>query len=387
MNKLILKTLAAVCVLGVTAGSCTSKKNNQMKSTSNTDNELTMLVGTYTSGTSKGIYSYRFNQEDGANTPLSEVEIGNPSYLTPSADGKFVYAVSEFNDDRAAANAFAFNKEDGTLRLLNSQKTGGEDPCYILFTDNNVVTANYNGGSISVFPVAKDGSLLPASEVLEFEGSGLDEVRQEKAHLHYVSITPDGKYLFANNLGADWIHKFNINPDANAENKEKFLIEGTPAAFEVKAGSGPRHLAFAPNGKFAYLINELSGTVIAFEYKDGTLNEIQTIVADTLGAQGSGDIHVSPDGKYLYASNRLKGDGIAIFSIHPENGLLTKAGYQLTGIHPRNFIITPNGKYLLVACKDSNVIQVFARNETTGLLTDIKKNIKIDQPVCVKFVP
>lgn len=387
MNKLIFKTLAAACIVGMTAGSCTSKKKNQMKTTPHTENELTMLVGTYTSGTSKGIYSYRFNQEDGTSTPLSEVEIGNPSYLTPSTDGKFIYAVSEFNDDRAAANAFAFNKEDGTFRLLNSQKTGGEDPCYILFTDNNVITANYNGGSISVFPVAKDGSLLPASEVLEFEGSGLDEVRQEKAHLHYVSITPDGKYLFANNLGADWIHKFNINPDANAENKEKFLIEGNPAAFEVKAGSGPRHLAFAPNGNYAYLINELSGTVIAFKYKDGTLDEIQTIVADTLGAQGSGDIHVSPDGKFLYASNRLKGDGIAIFSIHPENGLLTKAGYQLTGIHPRNFIITPNGKYLLVACKDSNVIQVFERDVKSGLLTDIHKDMKIDQPVCIKFVP
>lgn len=387
MNKLILKTLAAACAIGMTAGSCTSKKKNQMETNLNDDKELTMLVGTYTDGTSKGIYSFRFNQEDGSATPLSEIEVGNPSYLTSSDDGKFVYAVSEYNDERAAANAFAFNKVDGTFRLLNSQKTGGEDPCYILFTDNNVITANYNGGSISVFPIDKDGSLLPASEVLEFEGSGLDEVRQEKAHLHYVAITPDGKYLFANNLGADWIHKFNINPNANADNKEKFLTEGNPYAFEVKAGSGPRHLAFAPNGNYAYLINELSGTVIAFEYKDGTLNEIQTIAADTLGAQGSGDIHVSADGKFLYASNRLKGDGIAIFSIHPENGMLTKVGYQLTGLHPRNFIITPNGEYLLVACRDSNIIQVFERNEATGLLTDIKKDIKVDKPVCVKFVP
>ena len=121
----------------------------------------------------------------------------------------------------------------------------------------------------------------------------------------------------------------------------------------MKAGSGPRHLTFSPNGHYAYLINELSGTVIAFEYKDGDLKEMQTIAADTVNAQGSADIHISPDGKFLYASNRLKADGIAIFNIHPDNGMLSKAGYQLTGIHPRNFIITPNGKYLLVACRDS----------------------------------
>ena len=146
-------------------------------------------------------------------------------------------------------------------------------------------------------------------------------------------------------------------------------------------------MTFAPNGSYAYLINELSGTVIAFEYNDGELKEIQTIAADTVGAKGSGDIHISPDGKFLYASNRLKADGLAIFSIHPENGMLTKVGYQLTGIHPRNVIITPNGKYLLVACRDSNVIQIYERDTDTGLLTDIRKDIKVDKPVCIKFVP
>lgn len=385
-NAYLFKTLAAICVIGLTAGSCTSKGKSQMETTSKENNELTMLVGTYTNGaTSKGLYSFRFNEADATTTPLSDIEIENPSYLTPSADGKFVYAVSEFNDERAAANALAFDKEKGTFRLLNSQKTGGEDPCYIINYGNHVITANYSGGSISVFPVAEDGSLLPASEVLEFEGSGADKERQEKAHLHCVCITPDGKYLFADNLGTDEIHKFIINP--NAEKGEDFITDDTQPSHEVKAGSGPRHLTFAPNGKFAYLINELSGTVIAFEYKDGDLEEIQTIAADTVGAKGSGDIHVSPDGKFLYASNRLKADGLAIFSIHPENGKLTKVGYQLTGPHPRNFIITPNGKYLLVACRDSNAIQVFERNTDTGLLTDIHKDIKVDKPVCIRFVP
>lgn len=383
----IFNSFAAVCILGISISSCTSKKKTHMETTGTTENELTMLVGTYTSGTSKGIYSFRFNEKDGIAVPLSEVEIENPSYLVPSADGKFVYAVSEFNDERAAANALAFDKEKGTFQLLNSQKTGGEDPCYIITNGKNVVTANYSGGSISVFPIAKDGSLLPASDILKFEGSGVDKERQEKSHLHCIRITPDGKYLFADNLGTDQIHKYVINPNADITNQESFLKEGQPAAYKVKAGSGPRHLTFAPNGNYAYLINELSGTVIAFEYKDGNLKEMQTIAADTVGAKGSADIHISPDGKFLYASNRLKADGIAIFRIHPDNGMLTKTGYQLTGIHPRNFIITPNGKYLLVACRDSNVIQVYERDADTGLLTDVHRNIKIDKPVCIRFVP
>jgi 6-phosphogluconolactonase (cycloisomerase 2 family) len=350
------------------------------------DQELTMLIGTYTSGTSKGIYSFRFNQETGKATPLSYATVENPSYLTPSADGKFVYAVSEFNDARAAAYAFAFDKSNGTFRLLNSQKTGGEDPCYILTNGNYVITANYSGGSISTFPLAKDGSLLPPTAIIKFEGNGPDKVRQEKAHLHCVRITPDGEYLLADNLGTDQIHKFKINPQANASNKAPLLEVGTPNAYTVAPGSGPRHLTFAPDGHHAYLINELSGAVIAFKYQKGELEEIQAIAADTVGGKGSADIHISPDGRFLYASNRLKADGIAIFHI-AQNGMLTKVGYQLTGIHPRNFIITPNGKLLLVACRDNNVIQIYDRNATTGLLTRRPEEITIDKPVCICFVP
>lgn len=383
----MLKTIATICVIGMAASSCTLKRAARTENTEEADPELTMLVGTYTSGESNGIYSFRFNEETGVTTPLSETEVENPSYLVPSADGKFVYAVSEFNDERAAANAFAFDKDNGTFRLLNTQQTEGEDPCYLITNGKNVITANYSGGSISVFPIAKDGSLLPASEIVKFKGSGADRERQEKPHLHCVRITPDGKYMLANDLGTDQIHKFIINPDADAKNEELFLKEGIPAAFKVKAGSGPRHLTFSPDGNHAYIINELAGTVIAFEYNDGDLKEIQTIAADTVNAKGSGDIHISPDGKFLYASNRLKADGIAIFSINPENGLLTKVGYQSTGIHPRNFIITPNGKYLLAACRDSNVIHVYERDADTGLLTNIHKDIKVDKPVCVKFVP
>ncbi|MDD3036737.1 lactonase family protein [Bacteroides sp.] len=385
----MFKTLATICAIGMAATSCTPQKMTRQENSEDLNHELTMVVGTYTTGDSKskGIYSFRFNEDDGTTTPLSEVAIENPSYLTPSPDGKFIYAVSEFNDERAAVNALAFDKEIGTFRLLNTQKTKGGDPCYLITNGKNVVTANYSGGSVSVFPISKDGSLLPTSDVIQFQGSGIDKERQEKPHLHCVHITPDGKYLFADDLGTDQIHKFIIHSNAGSENKETFLKEGDPISFQVPAGSGPRHLTFSPNGKYAYLINELAGTVIAFQYTDGILKETQVIVADTVGAKGSADIHISPDGKFLYASNRLKADGIAIFRICPNDGTLTKVGYQLTGIHPRNFIITPNGKFLLVACRDSNAIQVYERNPETGLIKNRYKDIKIDRPVCLKFIP
>lgn len=381
----MIKTIISICATGILATSCTSKKTTEQP-TITTDSELTMLVGTYTSGSSKGIYTFRFNEESGIATSLSSAETLNPSYLIPSEDGKFVYAVNETTKDAAAVSAYAFDKAKGTLRLLNSQKTMGADPCYLTTNGKNVVSANYSGGSISVFPIAKDGSLLPASEVIEFEGSGPDKERQSTPHLHCVRITPDGDYLLADDLGTDQIHKFKINRNANADNQEAFLTKGTPEAFKVAPGSGPRHLIFSRNGKFAYLINEIKGTVIAFQYNNGMLNEIQTIAADTVNAQGSGDIHISPDGKFLYASNRLKADGIAIFKIDPNEGTLTKTGYQPTGIHPRNFIITPNGKYLLVACRDTNTIEVFKIDPNTGLLTDTQQYIKVDKPVCLKWV-
>ncbi|WP_321330713.1 lactonase family protein [uncultured Bacteroides sp.] len=381
----MIKKIISICLIGILVG-CQSKKTAQ-ENNKTANGELTMLVGTYTpAGADAGIYTFRLNTETGTVTPLSKAKASNPSYLTPSADGKFIYAVSEQADETAAVNAFAFDKEKGTLKKLNEQKTMGTDPCYVITNGKNVVTANYSGGSISVFPIQKDGSLLPASSVFTFEGSGPDSVRQKTPHLHCVRITPDGKYLFADDLGSDKIRKFNIDPQADATNKKPFLSIGTPSSFKLAAGSGPRHLTFAPNNRFAYLISELSGKVTAFEYADGQLKEFQSIAADTVGAHGSADIHISPDGKFLYASNRLKADGVAIFRINEANGMLTKVGYQLTGIHPRNFIITPNGKFLLVACRDSNVIQLFKRDSDTGLLTDTQKDIKLEKPVCIKFV-
>lgn len=393
MRKYILFSVFAVLSLI----SCKQKTNvdnsnidpsdttNMSAETISDETSLYLLVGTYTTGESEGIYVYQFDTVSGFSKYKSVVKVINPSYLTINKEGTHVYSVSETGDAKAAANAFVFDKKDGTLKLLNSQLTGGADPCYIELdkTGKHVVTANYSGGSITAFNINGDGTLTTAAQLIRFTGKGADAERQKAPHLHCVRYSPDGKYLFADDLGTDKIHKFGINES----NEGNYFKVGTPAAFDVAPGSGPRHLDFHPNGKYAYLINELSGAVIAFNYdaNAGNLTQIQTIQADTLGAKGSADIHVSPDGKFLYASNRLKGDGIAIFSINQADGKLTKVGYQETGVHPRNFVITPNGKFLLVASRDNDVIQIFLIDRVTGLLENTYKDIELDMPVCLKF--
>ncbi|MCL1674491.1 lactonase family protein [Elizabethkingia meningoseptica] len=349
----------------------------------NNKNEMYMLAGTYTAKGSKGIYVYKVNTETGKSRYVSEIAVEDPSYLVFSKNGKYVYTVTEKEDQKnSKVNAFSFDKKTGKLSFINSKPAGGGAPCHINVSPDGkrIITANYMGGSITEYAVNNDGSLGDTTQNIEFSGNGADKERQTQPHLHFVTFTPDAKYLFADDLGTDKIYKYQLDTKGN-----RLLSEGTPSAVKVKEGSGPRHLTFHPNGKYAYLITEISGDVIAFNYKDGNLSEFQTVKADTLNARGSADIHISPNGRFLYASNRLKGDGIAIFSINPQNGSLTKAGYQPTGIHPRNFVITPNSKLLLVANRDSDQIQVFKIDSKTGLLKNTNQDIKLSMPVCLKF--
>lgn len=368
--------------------SCTNKSttpvNNSLANDSlSNENKMYMLVGTYTSGESNGIYVYKLDTVQGTSTYIGEVNVDNPSYLVLDPSEKYVYAVTEDEGkETSAVNAFSFDKKNGKLTFINKALTEGGAPCFINIDTNgkNIVTANYLGGNISTFTVNSNGGVESPAKVINFQGKGVDTQRQEQPHLHSVQFSPDYKYLFADDLGTDKIYKFDVNAKGG-----EFLTKGIPESFSVKAGSGPRHLAFHPNGKYAYLITELSGDVIVFDYADGNLKEKQTIKADTLGAKGSADIHLTPDGRFLYASNRLEGDGLAIFSVSPENGTLTKVGYQETGIHPRNFAITPNGNFLLVANRDSDNIEVFKINQKTGLLENTGFNIELDMPVCIKF--
>ena len=240
----------------------------------------------------------------------------------------------------------AIRLEKEKMSWMNSRLTQGGAPCNITIDPSGefVLTTNYMGGSITVFPLDKEGALGEVSHVIP------------------------------------------INQVTERSNGASLLNESKRVDVPLEPGSGPRHICFHPDKPFAYLINELSEKVTAFSYAEGQMAITQYIEADTVGARGSADIHVSPDGRFLYASNRLKADGVAIFSIDSLNGSLTKVGYQLTGRHPRNFAISPNGKYLLVASRDDNVIQIFRRDASTGLLKDTGKEIRTSRPVCLKFL-
>ena len=219
--------------------------------------------------------------------------ISNPSFLTPSADGSRVYAVGEDEGVSSTANALSFDRAKGTLSLINSQPTNGGAPCNITLSskEDYVLTANYMGGSITVFPLGNRGEIL-AGDTLTFTGSGPDKERQAQPHLHSVLFTPDNRLLLANDLGTDCIHVFPVN------NKKNGNLLNRTESYDVRLapGAGPRHTCFAPDGKHAYLITELSGDVIVLSYDEMKLDTIQTIKADTLAARGSADIHISPDG-------------------------------------------------------------------------------------------
>ena len=371
-----MKRFLIGCIGTLLLGACTSVKQKE------TMENMYLMVGSYATPQEEGIKVYAWNHKEGEAIYLSGLKgISNPSYQVVSADGSCVYSVGEDEGLTSMAHALSFDKVDGKLTLMNAQLTQGGAPCYINITPNgkSVITANYMGGNISLIPVETSGRLSENVSTFDFEGVGADWGRQSQPHLHCVEFTPDGKFLVANDLGTDKIHVFPLTSDGELDKEKTFDVELEPA-------SGPRHICFSKDGRFAYLINELSGKVTALAYDGQTLTPIQYIEADTVGARGSADIHLSPDGKFLYASNRLKADGIAIFSVDDETGMLTKIGYQLTGIHPRNFVMTPDGKYLLVACRDSNVVQIFRRDAETGLLEDTGKKIETSRPVCLKFI-
>lgn len=389
----MIRKITALLLIIFSITSCNIKSDNNADSNSETDQNLIqemdqmyMLVGTYTSNEgSRGVYVYKFDTNLGKSDSVSMVEVANPSYLTLSPDEKFVYAVGENGEDDSYAHSFSFDKESGQLSLLNSQLTQGSSPAYITIDAqaNNVFTANYSGGSLTQFSVNKDGTLSPLTNLYEFEGEGKDPIRQQQPHLHSVRYSPDGSYLFATDLGTDRIYRY--KSVMSVFEGQPAILQSDTAIFSTPAGTGPRHFDFHPNGLYFYLLGELSGEVIVYDYNMGDLNQKQRIEADSVGAQGSADIHVSPNGQFLYASNRLEADGVAIFSIDSQDGKLNKVGYQNTAKHPRNFAITPNGKFLLVAGRDDNVIEVYSIDKETGLLTNTHQDIVIDKPVCIKF--
>ncbi|MDB5200502.1 MAG: lactonase family protein [Chitinophagaceae bacterium] len=348
-----------------------------------------LFIGTYTGSGSKGIYVYTFDASTGkAQWVSNTADVVNPSYLAIAPGGSFLYACTEtITANAGGVSAFRFDRVKGNLTFINKQSSGGDNPAYVSVHKSGkwVIPGNYSGGSLSAFPVNADGSLQPYSQLVQHTGKGINKQRQEKAHVHSTVFSPDENYLFAPDLGMDKVMVYKFNASA-----QQPLQPASPPFVSTEPGSGPRHFIFHPNKKWAYLIEEMAGKVIAYNYKNGLLDAIQQIVthADTAkGDFGSADIHISPDGNFLYTSNRGNENNIAIFSINRTTGLLSLAGFQSTmGIQPRNFTIDPSGKYLLVANQKTGNIVIFKRDIKTGLLQYTGEQINVPQPVCLKMI-
>jgi 6-phosphogluconolactonase len=345
-----------------------------------------LLVGTYTRGRSTGIHVYDFNKKDGSVKIIDSVQTPNPSYLAVAPNQKFVYAVSETQRGNFSGKirAFSFDNKTGKLNFINEEPSVGDNPCYIIVdkTGKWVVDANYTSGTLSVLPIKADGSLGEAVSSVQHYGHGTNPQRQEGPHVHSTVLSPDNKYLFVQDLGIDKIIEYSFNDKTGAI--------AAKDSVKLKDGSGPRHFTFHPNGKWAYLVQEMGGTVTAFNYQKGKLNSIQTISSLPSNFNKfftNADIHVSSNGKFLYTSTRDSANIITIFRIDQKTGKLSIVGHQsVLGKTPRNFNFDPSGNYLLVANQNSDNVVIFKVNHQTGLLTDTGNRIDVGNPVCIKWI-
>ncbi|SAK49448.1 3-carboxymuconate cyclase-like protein [Caballeronia calidae] len=362
-----------------------------------------LLIGTYTGGgKSEGIYVYRFDTGSGELSRIASAQTVNPSYLVVSRDRNYVYAVNELPGDngpatqRGGVSAFRFDRASGQLSFLNRVSSDGNDPCYLAISPDGkyLLTANYSvasnpGGSFAVFPLTADGHVGTSVLTVHHEGGGPVKGRQDNAHVHSTVFSPDGKYLFAQDLGVDKVYGYRYTPDPSASSRG--LFGPTEARYTpIKPGSGPRHLIFDESGRHAYLTTELNASVLVFDYRDGNLTQVQAvsmIAPGFRGKIGGGAIHLSPDGRFLYATNRGDANELVAFSVDPQNGHLKLIKrYPTLGKTPREFAIDPTGRWLIVGNQESDSAYFFRRDPQTGELASDPKRLSIGSPVDFKFV-
>ena len=355
--------------------------------------KLWVYLGTYTGPKSKGIYRSQLDLATGKLTPPElATETVNPTFLAIHPNQRFLYAANEIGDyngtKAGAISSFALDGSSGKLTLLNQQSSGGGGPCHLVVdpTGKCVLAANYGGGSVAALPIGSDGRLAEASAFVQHRGSSVNEKRQKAPHAHSINLDPAGRLAFAADLGLDklLIYRFDLQRGT--------LEPHEPEAVAVAPGAGPRHFAFHPSGRYAYVINELNSTITAFRYDAGrgTLIELQsegTLPVDFKGNNSTAEVQVHPSGKFLYGSNRGH-DSLAIFSIDAESGRLTSLGHQSTGGKtPRNFGIDPTGNYVLAANQGTDNVVVLKVDAQHGTLTPTGEEIKVPAPVCVKMLP
>lgn len=340
-------------------------------------------------GDAQGIYRSTLDLETGRlSAPTLAAESQSPGFLAIAPDGEFLYCVSRSVDAEGkpygAVQAYAI-ADDGSLRRLNEQSSGGAGPCHLVVDQSGrcVLVANYSGGSVAALPIKPDGSLGKPATVIEHEGSSVNEQRQQAPHAHSINVSPDNAFAFAADLGTDDVFVYKLDPAA-----AKLTAHGSA---KVAPGSGPRHFAFHPDGKQAFVINELLSTITAFDYDaaNGTLTAAQTIGTlpeDFSEPNTTAEVQVHPSGKFVYGSNRGH-DSITVFARDAETGRLKFVEHEpIRGKTPRNFGIDPTGRYLLAAGQNSNSVAVFRINQETGELDYAESEIEVPSPICVKFL-
>lgn len=351
----------------------------------------TIYIGTYTSGESEGVYIARMNTSTGAlKITGSARHSANPSFLAIDPQGRYLYAADEIQEFEGkpcgAVTAFAIDRANGGLRHLNRQFSHGGAPCYVMVDKSarHVLVANYSGGNAAVLPIHSDGSLGEATSVVQHEGSSINEERQEAPHAHSILLDAENGHAFVCDLGLDRVMVYAYDGEAGR------LGRADTPWVSVKPGAGPRHLAFHPDGKSAYVVNELDSTLTVFAYgaKFGRLTERKTVsmLPDDFSGENSGaDVHVHPTGRFLYASNRGH-DSIAVFAIDDRDGGVTLIQHESTqGEFPRNFAIDPSGTFLLAANQKSDSIVSFRINPDSGRLSPTGHRLEVPIPVCVRF--
>ena len=366
-------------------------------------NEMLVYVGTYTEpirfGTGKilegkgdGIYLYRMDPATGALELDSKTTgVVNPSYLAVHPTQRFLYAVNELKTyedwPTGTVSAFAVDAKTGKLEFLNKRLTHGTDPCHVAVdgAGRHIFVANFMSGSVCVLPVRADGSLGEASDFVQHLGSGIDPVRQRGPHAHSVTLDRADRFALVPDLGLDKLMVYRFD-------RTRGMLEPHVVAWiKLKPGAGPRHVAFHPGGRFAFLINELDSTlvVLAFDAKKGVFQVLQVVPTLPAGFQGEStcaDVQVAPSGRFVYASNRGH-DSLVIYRCEQRSGRLAYVGHQSTqGRTPRQFEIDPTGRLLLVGNQDTNTIVPFRIDPRNGKLTPTGQVVQVPTPVCVKFL-
>lgn len=353
---------------------------------------MRFYVGTYT-GVSKGIYLFDLDAKTGALTSDGLVaETPNPSFLAIAPGGKYLYAANELGEfqgkQTGAISAFAIEPKSGQLRLLNQVDSHGTAPCHIV-TDRagkHVLAANYSSGSVTVVPIAADGSLGAPTATVQHHGSSVDPGRQEGPHAHSINLDAANRFALVADLGLDKVLVYRYDAAKGT------LTPNAPPSADIAPGSGPRHLAFTPDGHFAYVISEMKNTVTTLTYDaaKGFLEPkavVSTLPTDFTGTSYTAEIAIHPNGRFLYGSNRGH-DSIACFAVDAKTGGLTEIGIVPTeGKNPRNFAIDPTGAFLIAANQDSDSLVVFRIDPATGHITPTGRTATVPKPVCIRFMP